>query len=395
MRILHYIEAVDFRNGGPPRAVVDQVATMKARGHDAGLATTDVRDIPTPWRQPTTSTDPVPAVVELPPTSGPLRRLSRKGVRRITSAIKNYDVVHLHGVWESSNLQIAAACRRAGVPYVVSLRGMLDDWSMAQSAVRKRAYLALGGRRYLEQAAAVHCTADAELVQSRKWFPRGRGAVVPNLIDLAPYAAIPDPTEARSHWPEIGSATFVVLFLSRVQYKKGIEHLVDAAGILQREGRSLQVVVAGSGDDQYLDAVRRRAVECNVQDKFTWTGHVGGTLKDSLYSAADVFALPTSQENFGFVFFESLAAGTPVITTDLVDTRDEIARSGGGVIVPQNATAFADAIASFIDGTRDARSMGEAGRAWTLEHLATDEVAGAFERLYASCADEPPSEAGR
>ena len=152
-----------------------------------------------------------------------------------------------------------------------------------------------------------------------------------------------------------------VLFLSRVQYKKGIEHLVDAVSVLRSRNRSIHVIVAGGGDDDYLDSVRDRANQRSVADAFTWAGHVGGSLKLSLFSAADVFALPTSQENFGFVFFESLAAGTPVVTTDLVDTRDEIERSGGGVIVPQTGEAFADAIESFIDGGQDARSMGEAG----------------------------------
>lgn len=385
MRILHYIQEVDFRNGGPPRAVVDQVATMHARGHAAGLATTVTRDVPTAWMQPRDSTDSLPDVVRLPPTGGPLRRLSRAGVRCIASAVRDSDVVHLHGVWEPGNLQVAAACRAAGTPYVVSLRGMLDDWSMAQSSIRKRIYLAFGGRKYLESAAAVHCTADAELAQSHQWFPRGRGAVVPNLIDLDPYVQRPDPATATATWSALASGDPVALFLSRVQYKKGVEHLVDAASLLRDRGRRLHVVIAGSGDDEYVSAIRQRIESKGLGDGFTWTGHVGGALKLSLYAAADVFVLPTSQENFGFVFFEAMAAGTPVITTDLVDTRDEIERSGGGLVVPQTAEAFADAIESFIDGRHDRDRMGEAGRVWTLEHLATDRVAGEFERLYESC----------
>ena len=383
MKILHYMQAIDFRNGGPPRAVVDQVATMQARGHEASLATTIVRDVPSEWLEQPGEPDR-PRVVELPAVGGPLNRLSKDAMATMHRIVADHDVVHLHGVWEASNLQVAKACRAAGTPYVISLRGMLDDWSMAQSGLRKRIYLALGGRTYLEAAGAVHCTADAELAQSRKWFPKGTGRVVPNLIDLAPFEAVPDPAEAKAEWPVISEPGCTVLFLSRVQYKKGIEHLVDAVSVLRSRNRSIHVIVAGGGDDDYLDSVRDRANQRSVADAFTWAGHVGGSLKLSLFSAADVFALPTSQENFGFVFFESLAAGTPVVTTDLVDTRDEIERSGGGVIVPQTGEAFADAIESFIDGGRDARSMGEAGRAWTLEHLSTDAVAARFEGLYES-----------
>ena len=350
MRILHYIQSVDFRNGGPPRAVVDQVATMRSRGHDSGLATTVVRDVPAEWIERTE--DGLPEVVRLGPVRGPLSRLDGGSVSTIREAVRRYDIVHLHGVWEPANLQVAAACRDAGTPYVISLRGMLDDWSMAQS---------------------------------RKWFPKGRGAVVPNLMDMAPYAEVPDPAEARSRWPELASGDFSVLFLSRVQHKKGLEHLIDALAILAKGSESPRLMIAGTGDDEYEARMRSRVTERGLEDRVSWLGHVGGDLKNSLFAACDVFALPTSQENFGFVFFESLACGTPVITTDLVDTRDEIERSGGGIIIPQDAAAFAEAVASIRDGSRDPLAMGTSGREWTLKNLSTAEVSSRFEKLYESC----------
>ena len=85
------------------------------------------------------------------------------------------------------------------------------------------------------------------------------------------------------------------------------------------------------------------------------------------------------------MFFESLASATPVITTDLVDTRFEIERSGGGVIIPQAGNAFADAIESFARGDRDGVAMGRSGRTWTLENLETSKVAAGFESVYESC----------
>ncbi|MAH66365.1 MAG: hypothetical protein CMJ27_08240 [Phycisphaerae bacterium] len=384
MRIVHYMQDIDFTGGGPPRAVVDQVATMFARGHVTGLMTTNVTDVPEAWLEPTNA-EKTPTVEHLPEVRGSFGRFGRAAIDRLSQVIPEYDVVHVHGVWEPANLQVASICRDVGVPYVISLRGMLDDWSMGQSALRKRIYLAVGGRRYLESAAAVHCTADAELEQSRKWFPRGRGVVVPNLIDLDPYAEVPDPAAAVEAWPALGEGGFNVLFLSRIQAKKGIEHLIDATALLRERGTDVNVFVAGSGDEDYVQAMRDRVRSAGLDDRFHWTGHVGGDLKNALYSACDVFALPTSQENFGFVFFESLASATPVITTDLVDTRFEIERSGGGVIIPQTAVAFAEAIASFQAGDRNGPAMGRSGRAWTLANLDTSTVAGDFEKIYAGC----------
>jgi glycosyltransferase involved in cell wall biosynthesis len=379
MMILQYIQSVDFRLGGPPRAVVDLAAVLHARGHSVMLATTDDRDAPREWREGG------PQVLRLPPVRGPLQRLSRTALEQMREAVDRSDLVHLHGVWEPANLQVAALCRRARRPYLISLRGMLDDWSMAHHPVRKRIHLAIAGRRCLQRAAAIHCTADAELQQSRKWFPGGRGEVVPNLIDLRPYEPAPTPEEALARWPELRSAGFIVLFLSRIHEKKGVEHLIEAVALAGRRVPDLRLVIAGGGQSAYLQRLCRLAESRGVSDRTTWVGTVEGSLKRSLYAAADLLAVPTSQENFGFVFFEGLASGTAVLTTDLVDTRDELRRSGGAVIVPQSPEAFAAEIAEFGNGVRDPEAMGAAGRAWTMRELDTDQVAGRFETLYRSC----------
>ena len=384
MRILHYMQAIDFRHGGPPRAVIDQVATMHARGHEAGVATTEVEDVPKAWL---TGEPGHPEVVHLPAVAGLLNRLTPDGVRQVQEAAQRYDVVHLHGVWETSNTQVARACRTAATPYVVSLRGMLDDWAMRQKPLKKQLYLALGGRRFLEGAAAVHCTAEYEKQQSQRRFGTAKSAVIPNLVDLRPYADVPDPAPARAEWPAIDRSGLTILFLSRLHPGKGVDMLIDAVAEIRRGGNDVHLVLAGNGEHDYEQSLRRRATTAGIEEHVTWTGFISGEVKLSLFAAADVFALPTMQENFGFVMFESLAAGTPVVCSNLVDTRDEIAASGGGVVVERTVEAFVEGLTEFIDGTRDPKAMGAAGRRWTLEHLSADRVAGAFEKLYETCVD--------
>ena len=387
MRILHYMQAIDFRHGGPPRAVVDQVATMKARGHLAGLATTVVEDVPDDWLNDDAQAGGAPEVVRLPPVGGRLNRLSAEGVRLAKEVVARYDVVHLHGVWETSNLQFAAACRAVGTPYVVSLRGMLDDWAMNQKSLKKRLYLAFGGRRFLEGAASVHCTAEYERIQSKARFGRARSAVVPNLVDLRPYFDLPSPDLAKAEWPALTRKGLKVLFLSRLHPGKGVDMLIDAVAEMRRRTLDVELIIAGNGEPEYEKFLRARATDAGIDQNVTWTGFISGDVKLSLFAAADVFALPTMQENFGFVMFEAMAAGTPVVTTDLVDTRDEIAASGGGVVIPRTVGDFVQALSEFASGRSDAAAMGVIGRKWTLENLSADRVAGAFEKLYDSCVD--------
>ena len=160
------------------------------------------------------------------------------------------------------------ACRTLGIPYVWSLRGTLDDWSMGERTLKKRAYLALGGRSGLEHAAFCHCTAQDEARQSHKWFPRGRARVIPNLLDLTPFAELPGPALAREKFAPLRSGRPSILFLSRLHYKKGIPLLIEAADLLRSRGVEAEVLIAGTGEDSYREElagmIRRRGLQDRI-----------------------------------------------------------------------------------------------------------------------------------
>jgi glycosyltransferase involved in cell wall biosynthesis len=175
-----------------------------------------------------------------------------------------------------------------------------------------------------------------------------------------------------------------VLFLSRLHPKKGIEVLFDAAALLRDGGKQVRVLVAGSGDAAYeaglREFVRRRGLEATVK----FLGLVTGVAKTSLFEAADVFVLPTSQENFGLVLPESMACRTPVITTRGVDIWQEV-QSAGGVIVDATPAAVAAAIEQVLADPRR-REIGERGRRWVFDTLGPDQLFARYESLYRDAA---------
>jgi glycosyltransferase involved in cell wall biosynthesis len=99
-----------------------------------------------------------------------------------------------------------------------------------------------------------------------------------------------------------------------------------------------------------------------------------------------MFALPSSQENFGFVQFESLACETPVMTTTLVDTWKEIVDSGGGIAVSQSADAIVEGISDLLGDPEALTSMGQAGRRWIFECMSVDHIVGQIEAMYRDAA---------
>jgi glycosyltransferase involved in cell wall biosynthesis len=361
------------------RVVVDLCATLAARGHDVTLFTCDATDVPAGW----TAGDPrTPRVTTLDRLSRFTKLLPGRSVARLRQDLPRFDVLHLHGPWETANLQFARIARQIKLPYLLTVHGTLDDWSMAQQPLKKRLYLKLAARGLMERAAGVQCTAAAELEQARRHMGRARGVVLPCLIDLSPFEQLPGPEPALTAFPDARTDLPKVLFLSRLHPVKRVELLIEATRLLRDGGKPVRLLVAGAGEPAYDARLRQHVRAAGLDDHVKFLGMVRGVEKTSVYQLADVFAHPSQQENFGLVLPEAMASGTPVVTTRGVDIWQEI-EPAGAVIVEPTAEAFAGGIARLLaDPGR--RGIGQRGRRWVFETLGPDQLLGRYEATYAA-----------
>ena len=244
----------------------------------------------------------------------------------------------------------------------------------------------------LDGAAAVHTTAQGEKDQALVWVPQAEVRVVPLLFDLAPFQTMPGPAPVTKAFPDVITDEPLILFLSRLHVKKGIELLIDAVADLEARSIPGRVVIAGGAYQQsYEDELQAIVKARGLAHRIFFLGFVTGIEKISLYDAADLFVLPTSQENFGFVLFEALAAGLAVITTKGADTWPEMKASGGAVIVDPDPKALADSMERLLADPDLRTEMGRNGRAWVFENLSAESGVAAFEDLYTSIVPRSPS----
>jgi len=389
VKILHYARRIVLEEGGVVRAVLDMAAAMARAGHGVTLATPEPTDIPEGWGRGEPGT---PGVLRLDPVRSRLDLLSKPALDALRGAVAEADVVHLHGPWVTSNLQAAAACRRAGTPYVISTHGVFNEWALAHRGLKKKLYLSLFGRRLLEGAGSVHCTAGAELDHAASAFPRGRGAVVPLIFDASPYRELRGPGEAEARFPELAGGEPVVLFLGRVAPIKRVELLVEAFAAAAREAPGARLVIAGVFEDEaYQRRLASLAGDLGVGGRTTFAGHVGGTLKTSLYERASVMALTSYQENFGIVLYEALACGTPVVATRGVNSWKLLSECPAAAIVdPPSAEGVAAALLGWIRsgsgsgfGSGSGSGSGSEGaRSWVLERMSEPALCAAYEGMY-------------
>jgi glycosyltransferase involved in cell wall biosynthesis len=360
--------------------VLDWCSQFAANGHPTTLLAYDIADVPREWLTPRAG---LPRVLELPRPRR-LGWLSPSALQAAYPIIDRADVLHLHGPWTIGNHQLASLARRTNTPYIVSTHGMLDDWAMAQKRFKKRAFYLLFGRRFLRRAARIHCTAEEEQRQSSRWLGDAPVVVAPYLVDLKPFHDLPQRTQPL----QTPGRKPILLFLSRLHHKKGLEVLIDAVAELRRRGVQVQLLIAGRGEARYEQQLRDRVARSGLSGCATFLGMVTGSHKLSLIQSADLMVLPTSQENFGLALIEASACGTAVVTTRGVDIWQEL-QSAGAAIAERSPKAFADAIEQLLRDPQDIYRRGKTAREWVFRTLDPQKLLSQYQSLYQSVCATP------
>ena len=383
MRILHvsasYLPAT--RYGGTIVSVHGLCRALADRGHDVHVYTTSVdgdgdSDVP---HETAVELDGVKVWYFRSPR---FRRLYwAPAMRRMLRAhLNSFDVVHTHAIYLWPLWTAARAATEAGVPYVVSPRGMLEkELIERKSALWKAGLIAFIERRTLECAAAVHMTSAREARQAAAFgFDLPRVSVIPNGVALKAAPA----TGVSEGINDIAVGVPFVLFLGRVNWKKGLDRLIGAMAHVP----AARLVIAGNDEEEYTLTLDDLARQAGIGDRVIFTGPVHGTDKATLLSSARALVLPSYSENFGNVVVEAMAAGCPVIVTPEVGIADSVAATGAGVVVDGTPDTLGSAITGLLADDRRRQEMGARGRAAAVSQFSWPAVAVQMEQLYQSVA---------
>jgi glycosyltransferase involved in cell wall biosynthesis len=290
----------------------------------------------------------------------------------LQSHLRNWDLLHVHSLFSWPASRGMAIARATGTPYLIHCLGHLQPWSLEQSALRKRLFLALIERRNLNGAAALQATSAMESAD----FARLR--LRPPALDLPLGVAIPDlRADARERLrqlhPQLAPATPTLLFLSRLHPKKGLERLLEALALLRQRQphRPWQLLIAGSGEPAYTLQLQNLANRLGIAERCHWLGFVSGEAKNCLLQGCDWFVLPSSAENFGIAVAESLAAATPVLLSPEVGLAPAVAEAGAGLLSPLDPALLAQNLCQALDQPRApfalaARRLAEEQYGWPV-----------------------------
>jgi glycosyltransferase involved in cell wall biosynthesis len=251
---------------------------------------------------------------------------------------------------------------------------MLHPEALAQNRLKKLVGLhALGYRRLLAGAAAVHFLNPVERDRAVGLPRPRRSAVIPNGVFAEDYAGLPPPGASGRRGP-------YVLFLARVHAQKGVDLLADAFAQVARSRPDVELVVAGP-DQGALPDLLARVEKHGIRDRVHVVGPVYGREKQALVRDAAVYCLPSRQEGFSVAITEALATGTPCVVTETCNF-PEVATAGCGAVTALDAGAIARGLLDVLRDPAEARAMGARGRALVLERYTWPRIAAEMVALY-------------
>jgi glycosyltransferase involved in cell wall biosynthesis len=386
MKILHIIPSVASVRGGPSQAVLETVKALRNQGVAAEIVTTndngnDLLDVPLnqciEYQQV-----PIWFFSRFSPEINSIREFAFSS--QLTSWLwqnaANYDLLHIHAIFSYTSTVAMAIARFQGIPYIVRPLGQLCEWSLQQSARKKEIYLKLIERANLNHAQALHLTSRQEEEEVAHL-----GLSVPSFV-LPHGISIPEPlTDARDRlrqYLNLPADEPVILFLSRLHPKKGLDYLIRALSKLTHH--RFTFVLAGSGAKEYEAEIESLLVKTGIRDRTSLTGFLTGEIKNLFMQGSDLFVLTSHSENFGVAVLEALAVGVPVLVTPGVALANVVQENQLGYIAQLDVLAIAEAVDNYLSNPQAGKDMGDCARQIIIEKYTWEKISSDLLAIYRS-----------
>jgi phosphatidylinositol alpha-mannosyltransferase len=203
--------------------------------------------------------------------------------------------------------------------------------------------------------------------------------IIPNGIDLAHF------TNHAAPWPQYLDGKTNILFVGRMEKRKGLRYLLEAYGRLKWDLPNTRLLVAGPGN---LDQESQRLLSARELGDVVLLGGVPQADLPRYYATADIFCSPaTGSESFGIVLLEAMAAGKPIVASNIEGYSGVIAHGKQGLLCPpRDAGALSDALAYLVRNPGVARQLGATGRGM-VQRYRWQVVARQVEDYYYQCLD--------
>ena len=393
MKILHVIPSFPpaYAFGGGPRIAFLQAKELVKRGHEVTVYTTDAKDHYSrifnkrvKWIEKDVKGIRVVYFGNLS------MFIVRKFSLFITPTlktfakyqIKEFDIIHLHGLRSYQNIIIAQLARKYGIPYVIQAHGTIPAIG-AWKTIKKLYDITFGCKILNNASRAIALTSEEAREYESRGVPPDKIAIIPNGIDLSNYAVLP-PKDIFKEKIGIPKDKKIILYIGGIHWVKGIDILIKAYSYFKNKlGYREAVLVLVGPDHGYLNKAKVLARSSGVSDSIIFTGPMYGKDKLSAYVDADVFVLPSRHEGFPMVLLEAWACGKPVIASRTGGLRELISDGETGILFePENHKELAEKILYLLNDPAKAEEIGRKAKLLVERKYSINKIVEQIERVY-------------
>jgi len=383
MKILHVIGNISPRFGGPAVVCKEMCHELSEAGHEVVVYTTNA-DYPhgtldVPVNKPVSQGKYYIYYfsIQFEPYLFSLNLLAN-----LFRHIKEYDIVHIHGLYRFPQTVAGYLARLYEIPYIIGPHGSLAPFLYNQKRhfLTKRIHEMLVEFPNINKASGIHCTNKQEKESMRHLNLKTRGIVIPNGIDISVFNALPSKGTFREKY-NLGKKKLILHF-GRIHFVKGLDILIKAFATLVKKSDNLHLILAGPDNDGYGERLRSLILQEGVENNVTLTGMLKGMEKLAALNDADIFVLPSYSESFGVAIIEAMACNLPVVISNRVNIWREIQDAGAGLVTSCDADEVAKALKSLLDDVSIRFRMGVRGRAAAREQYAWPRIVEQLTQVY-------------
>ena len=377
MRIIQIIPSISLVYGGPSQMVLGLSAALAAKNIDVTIITTDsngdIGQLPldVPLNEPIQQNGYQIIYFRCYPWRR--YKFSLSLLQWLNENARQFDLAHLHALFSPVTTLAATIARYHHLPYIIRPCGMLDPADLQKKKRLKQIYATLLERPNLAGAAAIHFTSKEEAKISERFGLGSTGKMpVPRdlVIPLGVTAGLFPKRLRESQVP-------IILFMSRIAPKKGLDLIIPALESILCSGIEFHFILAGSNpqDADYETQIKVQIHNSSLAKYTTITGFVSGDLKAELLTKADLFVLPSYYENFGIAVAEAMAAGVPVVISDRIHIAEDIQQAEAGWVGPLEVGAIANSIKSALLNPQERQRRGLNGKEYAKKHYNWEAIA--------------------
>lgn len=309
--------------------------------------------------------------------------LSTSFISWLNQNIQFYDVVHTNTVFAPLISLTHWLCRVHKIPYIATPHGMLEPWALSYKTSKKRIYYHLIEKSLLKQASAIQALARSES-ENLNALGYPQTAIIPNGIRRQNFETLSSPEAFYQAFPETKNK-HLILFLGRIDPKKGLDLLAPAFGKLHQQFPETHLVIAGPDHIGFLPTVKNYFEQANCLPAVTFTGMLTGELKSAALAAANLYIAPSYSEGFSMSILEGMASGLPSVITKNCNF-PEAAQAQVAHVVEPKVTDLSQALIQCLSRPLEAQKMGDRARDFILEHYTWDQVATKLIKVYTEIA---------